>query len=168
MRNLPTPRWHSKNSRTAPFCSLGAIYFWETERRDSFDPDPLYRLGDWSTENRFWKQSFTKVKWQPRNQSFFYLGAGTSWVTHPVIHTHYVFGISSAVMDGATGLLSSPNETFKIKIEVKTTLGLGSGCRPFRQSSNYPWPPTPDDLDQPIVMQCWHLCEWRAHEYIWT
>lgn len=67
-----------------------------------------------------------------------YLGADTSWVTHPVIHTHYVFDISSAVMDGATGLLSSPDETFKIKSKVKTTLGLRSGCRLFRQSSNYP------------------------------
>ena len=86
----------------------------------------------------------------------------------PVIHAHYVFGISSAVMDRATGVLSSPDETFKIKSKVKTTLGPGSGCLPCRQSPNYPWPPTPDDLDQPIVRQCWHLCEWRADEYIWT
>lgn len=76
MGNMPAPRWHSKNSRTAPFCSLGAIYSWERKRRDSFDPDPLYRLGEWSTENRFWKQSFTKVKWQPRNWSSFYLSQG--------------------------------------------------------------------------------------------
>lgn len=45
MGNMPAPRWHSRNSRTAPFCSLGQ-YTLEKGRRDSFDPDPLYGWGN--------------------------------------------------------------------------------------------------------------------------
>lgn len=156
----------AKTAGVVLFCPWGSISFWERERRDSIDPDPSYGLGNWSTENRDSENRvLKKLSGSPGIRALSVHPWGRHlWVTHPDTLIHYVFGRSAAELDGATGILFSTDETFKSKSKAKSTRGRRSGCLPYRLSPNYPWLPTPDDLDpadfDAVLTSMWVTCTW--------